>query len=90
MSDRTIKESEEKLKIFETELEKLNEDIEDMKIKIRIYQNKINEGHSEQEIMYLKMISSCYSDLPRKIFLIQSISGIILSVVKTFLKIVKK
>ena len=70
MSEKRIKEEEEKLKINQMKLEEINEEIEYINKKIMRCNKRleaINEDNLEEFIEYLNLLSSCYSDLSKNI-----------------------
>ena len=71
MSEKHLKEEEERLKINEIKLEELNEEIEYINKKIIRYNKKleaINDDASKEFIEYLNMISNCYYSLGKNIY----------------------
>ena len=75
MSEKHMKEEEEKLKTYEIELEEINEEIEYINKKIIKYNKNIeaiSEDNSEEVINYLKMLSNCYSSLGKNIYMIKA------------------
>ena len=70
MSEKRIREKEEELKIYEIELEELNEDIDNINKKIFKYNSRIealDEDNLEELVMWLNKKSSCYFDLSKKL-----------------------
>ena len=69
MCEKHLKEEEEQLKIYEIELEDLNEDIDNIYKKIFKYSSRIEalgEDNLQELVMCLNNKSSCYFDLYKK------------------------